>query len=49
VAITVMGHRMSGQARFYLGEFLASRAHLEQALAQYDAAHRDLSFSSRTP
>jgi class 3 adenylate cyclase/predicted ATPase len=39
-AITAMGHRLSGSACFYLGEFLASRAHLEQALARFDFAHR---------
>jgi predicted ATPase len=40
VAITVLGHRLSGQACFHLGEFSASRAHLEQALARFDPARR---------
>jgi tetratricopeptide (TPR) repeat protein len=50
-AITVLGHRMSGQACFYLGEFLASRAHLEQALARFDPAHRPfyMSFHTQDP
>jgi class 3 adenylate cyclase/predicted ATPase len=39
-AITMMGHRLSGLPCFYFGEFLASRAHLEQALARFDPAHR---------
>ena len=39
-AITAMGHRLSGLVRFYLGEFVVSRAHLEQALARFDPAHR---------
>jgi predicted ATPase len=39
-AITAMGHRLSGSACFYLGEFVISRAHLEQALARFDPAHR---------
>src|ERR1700751_3655252 len=41
--------RLSGLARFYLGEFLASRAHLEHALAEFNAAHRDLSFFIQDP
>ena len=51
MAITVMGHRMSGQACFYLGEFLASLAHLEQALARFDPAHRPfyMSFHTQDP
>jgi predicted ATPase len=40
VPITMMGHRLSGSACFYLGEFVTSRAHLEQALARFDPAHR---------
>jgi hypothetical protein len=40
VPITMMGHRLSGSTCFHLGEFLASRAHLEQALARFDPAHR---------
>ena len=39
VPITMMGHRVSGLTCFFLGEFLASRAHLEQALARFDPAH----------
>jgi predicted ATPase len=38
--MTVMGHRASGVSCFYLGEFLASRAHMEQALARFDPVHR---------
>jgi predicted ATPase len=50
-AITVMGHRLSGVACFYLGELLASRAHLEQALARFDPARRAfyLSFTVQDP
>src|SRR5262249_21895404 len=46
-AITNLGHRISGAISFYLGELLTSRAHLEQALARFDPAHRSfyLSFS----
>jgi len=46
-----MGHRLSGSACFYLGEFLASRAHLEQALARFDPAHRPfyMSFHTQDP
>jgi hypothetical protein len=40
VGMTAMGHRLSGLSCFYFGEFLASRAHLEQALARFDPAHR---------
>jgi predicted ATPase len=40
VPITMVGHRLSGSSCFHLGEFLASRAHLEQALAGFDPAHR---------
>jgi hypothetical protein len=29
VAMTGMGHRLSGETCFYLGELLAARAHLE--------------------
>jgi predicted ATPase len=46
VAMTVMGHRLSGQTCFYLGEFLAARTHLEQA---FDPAHRALSFFFQDP
>jgi hypothetical protein len=35
VAMTVMGHRLSGLTCFYLGEFLAARTHMEQALARH--------------
>ncbi len=47
VASMVMGHRASGITCFHLGELLAARAHLEQALARFDPAHRSfyLSFS----
>ena len=47
VPITMMGHRLSGSTCFYLGEFLAARTHMEQALARFDPAHRAfyLSFS----
>jgi predicted ATPase len=50
-AITVMGHRASGITCFYLGELLAARAHLEQALARFDPAHRplDMSFHIQDP
>src|SRR5262249_23961431 len=40
VAITVLGHRLSASICFHLGEFLASRAHVEQALALFDPRHR---------
>jgi predicted ATPase len=40
VGMMGMGHRLSGLPCFYFGEFLASRAHLEQALARFDPAHR---------
>src|SRR5262249_14846381 len=48
-AITNLGHRISGAISFYLGELLTSRAHLEQALARFDPAHRSfyLSFSAQ--
>jgi predicted ATPase len=51
VVITVMGHRLSGLTYFYLGELLASRAHLEQALARFDPAHRAfyMSFTVQDP
>jgi class 3 adenylate cyclase/predicted ATPase len=49
VAMTVMGDRLSGQTCFYLGEFLAARAHLEQALARFDPAQRALSFFFQDP
>jgi predicted ATPase len=48
-AITATGHRLNGAACFHLGEFLASRAHLEQALARFDPAHRALSFLFQDP
>jgi predicted ATPase len=50
-AITVMGHRLSGLTYFHLGELLASRAHLEQALIRFDPAHRPfhLSFHVQDP
>jgi class 3 adenylate cyclase/predicted ATPase len=41
-ATTAMGHRLSGSACFYLGEFVTSRAHLEQALTQIGPAYRAL-------
>ena len=49
VAMTGMGHRLSGLPCFYFGEFLASRAHLEQALARIDPAHRALPFFLNDP
>jgi predicted ATPase len=51
VAMTVIGHRLSGLTCFYLGELSASRAHLEQALARTDPAHRAfcLLFSAQDP
>jgi predicted ATPase len=51
VVITQMGHRLSGIACYYLGELLASRAHLEQALARFDPAHRPfyVSFTVQDP
>jgi hypothetical protein len=49
VAMTVMGHRLSGQSCFYLGEFLAARTHLEQAFVRFDPAHRALSFFFQDP
>jgi class 3 adenylate cyclase/predicted ATPase len=51
VPITMMGHRLSGSTCFHLGEFLASRAHLEQALARFDPAHRPfyMSFHIQDP
>ena len=48
-AMTVMGHRLSGVTCFCLGELLVSRAHLEQALARFDLANRDLSFFIQDP
>src|SRR5215472_9444661 len=39
-AITATAHRFSAMTCFHLGEFLASRAHLEQALARFDSTHR---------
>jgi predicted ATPase len=39
VPTTMMGHRASGLTCFFLGEFLAARAHLEQAFARFDPAH----------
>src|SRR5262249_42630759 len=48
-AMTGMGHRLSGLPRFYFGEFLASRAHLEHALDRFDPAHRALSFVFQDP
>jgi len=51
VPITMMGHRVSGLTCFFLGEFLAARAHLEQALARFDSAHRPfyMSFDIQDP
>ncbi len=50
-AITAMGHRLSGMACYYLGEFSVSRAHSEQALALYDPGHRPfyMSFHNQDP
>jgi predicted ATPase len=49
--ITLNGHRLSGLVCFHLGELLASRAHLEQALAHFDPAHRPfyMSFTVQDP
>jgi predicted ATPase len=47
--MTGMGYRLSGLPCFYFGEFLASRAHLEQALALTDPAHRALPFFFQDP
>jgi predicted ATPase len=41
-AIIATGHRLSGAVCMYLGELLAARAHLEQALARFDPAQRRL-------
>jgi predicted ATPase len=51
VPITMTGHRVSGLTCFFLGEFLAARAHLEQALARFDPAHRPfyMSFDIQEP
>jgi class 3 adenylate cyclase/predicted ATPase len=49
VAMTAMGHRLSGQTCFHLGEFSVARTHLEQAFAQFDSAHRALSFFLQDP
>jgi class 3 adenylate cyclase/DNA-binding SARP family transcriptional activator/predicted ATPase len=49
IGMTGMGHRLSGLPCFYFGEFVASRAHLEQALSRIDPAHRALSFFLNDP
>jgi class 3 adenylate cyclase/predicted ATPase len=51
VGMMGMGHWLSGLPCFYFGEFLASRAHLEQALARFDPAHRPfyMSFHIQDP
>jgi predicted ATPase/class 3 adenylate cyclase len=38
----LLGHYLSGMIRFYLGEFAAARAHLEQCHGLGDPAHRDV-------
>jgi len=48
-AITVLGHRLSASICFHLGEFLASRAHVEQALALLDPGHRPFYMSFHIP
>jgi class 3 adenylate cyclase/predicted ATPase len=48
-AITATGRRFTGLTCFHLGEFLAARAHLEQALARMEPAHRALSFFFQDP
>jgi class 3 adenylate cyclase/predicted ATPase len=48
-AISVLGHRLSASPCFHLGEFLAARAHLEQALALYDPGHRPFYVSLHMP
>src|SRR6516225_8650808 len=51
VPITMVGHRLSGSSCFHLGEFLAARTHMEQALARFDPAHRSfyMSFHIQDP
>jgi predicted ATPase len=49
VAITVLGHRLSASPCFHLGEFSTSRAHVEQALALFDPAHRPFYMSLHIP
>jgi class 3 adenylate cyclase/predicted ATPase len=49
VPMKAMGHRLSGQTCFHLGELLSARTHLEQAFAQFDSAHRALSFFLQDP
>jgi class 3 adenylate cyclase/predicted ATPase len=49
VAITVLGHRLSGAACFNLGEFLTARTHVEQALALFDPGHRPFYVSFNIP
>src|SRR5262249_23568674 len=39
-AIKEFGHRVCGATCHHLGELLAARTHLEQALARFDPAHR---------
>jgi predicted ATPase len=42
-ACLVLGHTSAGRTLFFMGSFAASRTHLEEALALYDAdAHRSL-------
>jgi class 3 adenylate cyclase/predicted ATPase/DNA polymerase III delta prime subunit len=50
-AVTVMGHRLTGVTCFHLGELLAARTHVEQALARFDPAHRPfyMSFHAQDP
>ncbi len=39
-AVATIGHRHCGHTSFVLGDLVAARAHLEQALARFDPAHR---------
>jgi class 3 adenylate cyclase/predicted ATPase len=39
-AVTSVGHRLTAATCFQLGEFLTSRAHLEEALARFDPKDR---------
>jgi tetratricopeptide (TPR) repeat protein len=51
VAVSVLGHRLSGSICFNLGEFLASQTHLEKGLALFDPGHRSFyrSFQIQDP
>jgi class 3 adenylate cyclase len=49
VAITVLGHRLSGSICFNLAEFLASQTHLEKGLALFDPGNRSFYRSFQIP